>query len=530
MLRLRLQAVRGGLVRGLWAAVVLVCLLGACSGRSDGTARNPAAAVDPDGVEWILVTPPLEEVRIGALQILVNVEGLLGVVDLVRASYEIDLGDEDLVENLGLDPDLPLVGLGLSEGICLLLPARRGAPIEDILRRVGETSGYRVEIHLADQGRLTRLYNDGDLCVFALLRVEGLLLLGYAPDGGADAAVARVALNHLPEDAPGVEVPEGRFLLEWWNRGGIPTQPDVAGWPVSLAGFGHWLHAVKAGIASARLTIKVSLDGIVWDLDVVPVEETGDGGERYKGDLYDWKEAVPEDTVLTVQIRDFSEWSLGELAGGKGLYLLGLLAGEIIDEKKVPALLQAFQGMGPEITVVLLGMDPRAPVKEVIAPDSVLKAVGAIHLGLAVRGPPPAVILDWFPEEDGPIEGGWNARSVSKASPRAVEFCKARNDRSLCLGVIADTDRLMAVSGKGETERVARVWSGTAPSLAEALFVQKSEGAVQVTLKLKRLVRDMRAKGVPPFYLRMVNSFLEIQGVRFRTAGSLHYEGEVLLR
>lgn len=512
--------------------MAVVCFLASCGGRLDRTARNPAVAVDPDGVEWILVTPPLEEVRIGALQILVNVEGLLGVVDLVRASYEIDLGDEDLVENLGLDPDLPLVGLGLSEGICLLLPARRAAPIEDILRRVGETSGYRVETQAADKGRLTRVYDDDDdLCLFALLSVEGLLLLGYAPRGGADAAVARVALNHLPEDAPGVEVPEGRFLLEWWNSGDIPIWPDVAGWPGPLAGLGHWLHTVKAGVARARLTFKVGLEGINWDLDVVPFETAGEGGARESADhLYDWKVAVPEDTVLTVQIRDPAEENLGHLLGGKGLYVLGLLAAEILPEKKVPAFRQALEAMEPQIALVLLSADPRAPVKEVFAPDSVQKALGAIHLGLAVRGPPPAVILDWLPEEDGPVEGGWNARLVSKAAPRAVEFCKARKDRSLCLGVIVDTDRLMAVSGKGETERVAQVWSGTAPPLAGALFVRKSEGDVQVTLKLKRLVRDMRAKGVPPFYLRMVNSFLEIQAVRSRTAGSIHYDGEVLLR
>ena len=512
--------------------MVVVCLLASCGGRLERTARNPAAAVDPDGVEWILVTPPLEEVRIGALRILVNVEGLLGVVDLLRASYEIDLGDEDLLVNLGLDPDLPLVGLGLSEGICLLLPARRGAPVEDILRRVGETSGYRVETEAADKGLLTRVYDDEQRCLVALLSVEGLLLLGYAPDGRADAAVARVALNHLPEDAPGIEVLEGRFLLEWWNSGSGPTRPDVAGWSGPLAGLGHWLHSVKAGVARARLTFKVGLEGINWDLDVVPFETAGEGGTPESADHhYDWKDAVPEDTVLTVQIRDQAEETLGHLLGGKGLYILGLLAGEILGEKKVPALRQALEAMEPQIALVLLGADPRAPVKEVFAPGSVQNALGAIHLGLGVRGPRPAVILDWLPEEDGPVEGGWNARVISKAAPRAVELCKSRKDRSLCLGVIADTDRLMAVSGKGEAERVARVWSGTAPPLAEALFVRKSAGGdVQVTLKLKRLVRDMRAKGVPPFYLRMVNSFLEIQAVRSRTAGSIHYDGEVLLR
>ena len=405
MVRLRSTAIRGGLVRRLGAAVVVVCLLASCGGRLERTARNPAAAVDPDGVEWILVTPPLEEVRIGALRILVNVEGLLGVVDLLRASYEIDLGDEDLLVNLGLDPDLPLVGLGLSEGICLLLPARRGAPVEDILRRVGETSGYRVETEAADKGLLTRVYDDEQRCLVALLSVEGLLLLGYAPDGRADAAVARVALNHLPEDAPGIEVLEGRFLLEWWNSGSGPTRPDVAGWSGPLAGLGHWLHSVKAGVARARLTFKVGLEGINWDLDVVPFETAGEGGTPESADHhYDWKDAVPEDTVLTVQIRDQAEETLGHLLGGKGLYILGLLAGEILGEKKVPALRQALEAMEPQIALVLLGADPRAHLGKERLIHSILHvpddAVAALHVvgarldhevQLAGQGPPAVV-------------------------------------------------------------------------------------------------------------------------------------------
>ena len=88
----------------------------------------------------------------------------------------------------------------------------------------------------------------------------------------------------------------------------------------------------------------------------------------------------------------------------------------------------------------------------------------------------------------------------------------------------------MAISGKGETDRVLRVWTGDSNSLGQSLFVGRESGDLLLTVKMKRLVRDMRSKGVPPFYLRMVNSFLEIQAVRTPSDAGTRIRGEVLLR
>ncbi|MFH1529135.1 MAG: hypothetical protein ABIK09_00195 [Pseudomonadota bacterium] len=516
----------GALVIALSAAT----LVSACGGRLHADApENPAALVDPTGASWVLVTPPLEEVRVAALQILVNVEGLLGVVDLLRESYEVDLGDEDLFANLGLAPDQPLVALGVEEGVCLILSARSGDPLDEIVERVGDTSGYRIERREAAQGLLSRVY-DEERCVVALLRMDGLVLLGYGPDGRADAAVARVALHHLPDGAVGLEAPDGRFLFEW--RGGVAAaRPvDVSGLLGPLAGVGHWLHGIQAGIRTLRLTFAAGIDGIDWDLEMIPTRPEARGPSVTGTAVPDWKDAVPEDTILTLQIRSRFDGTFGELLGGKGMYILGLLAGEVLDPKRIPEIRQALEAMDAEVGLVLLGADPRAPVGEIIAPSSVLQALNAVHMGLIVQGTPPERFLEWIPVEDGPVAGGWRAHVVSAAAPRAVEFCKAKEDRSLCLGVLAGADRLMVLSGKGETDRVAKVWSGAAPALGKALFVGRTAGDMVLTVKMKRLVRDLRSKGVPPFYLRMVNSFLEIQAVRRDSPEGTRFEGEVLLR
>ena len=510
--------------------MILLLLLAGCGGRSHSSdPRDPAAAVDAEGASWMLVTPPLGEVRVAVLQILVNVEGLLGVVDLVRERYEVDLGDEDVIDGLGLAVDRPLVALGLAEGTCLVLGARSAIPLEDILKQVGTTSGYRVEQRVAAQGRLTRIY-DGERCIVALLGLDGLVLLGYSPAGRADAAVARVALHHLPDGGSGVEAPEGRFLFEW--RGGDPLvgAPDVTGWPGPLAGVGHWLHGMMAQIRTLRLTFAADLDGIDWDLEIVDAHPSIGPPSTPRIDVVDWKDAVPEDAVLTLQLRAGTAATLGALLGGKGMYLLGLVAGEVLDKKQIPALQEALEAMGSEVALVLLGADPRAPVNEIVAPGSVLQALNSVHVGVLVRGAPPQAILDRIPTEDGPVAGGWTARSISQGVLRAVEFCKAKADRSLCVGLLAGEDRLMFVSGKGETDRLVRVWTGAAPALGASLFVGRATGDVILTLKLKRLVRDLRSKGVPPFYLRMVNSFLEVQAVRTHSGKGMRIEGEVLLR
>jgi len=491
--------------------------------------RDPAAAVDAEGAVWVLVTPPLEEVRVAALRLLVNVEGLLGVVDLVRESYEVDLSDEDVLEDLGIAPEMPLVALGVEEGACLVLGAGTGASIADILQRVGETSGYVVEHRLAEEGRLTRVCMQ-DRCPVALLRLEGLVLLGYDEDGRADAAVARVALHHLPSDSPGVRAAEGRFVFEWRGDEVDDGPPDVSGWPGPLAGVGHWLHSVRGGIGGLRLSAAADIDGIDWDLEIRTARGRANPADDDSAAPVDWKDALPEDTILTVQLSGDPGGTLGDLLGGKGMYILGLLAGEVLPEKHVAVIRDALGAMDARAAVALLGADPRAPVKEIIAPGSVRQALNAVHGGLVVRGAPPARILDLIPTEDGPVEGGWRARMVSPSAPRAVEFCKTLKDRSLCLGVIAGEDRLMAVSGKGETARVVRVWTGAAPALGSALFVGNASGSMVLTLKLKRLVRDMSSKGVPPFYLRMVNSFLEVQAVRTDSPRGSRIRGEVLLR
>jgi len=520
----------GRRLRALIIALSVAVMVSGCGGRldSDGSV-NPTELVDPADASWVFVTPPLEEVRVAALQILVNVDGLLGVVDLLRESYEVDLGDEDMLENLGLALDQPLVALGVDEGACLVLSARTGDKLDEILERVGGTSGHRVERRVAEEGLLTRVY-DEDQCLVAMLRKDGLVILGYSPDGRADAAVARVALHHLPDEAAGVAAPDGRFMFEW--RGGdLSRGPvDVTGWPVPLAGVGHWLQAMKAEIRTLRVTFAAGIDGIDWDLEIRPIQPLEMGPKVVDAAGPDWKDAVPDDTILTVQIRSRGDGTLGELLGGKGMYILGLLAGEVLEEKRIPELREALEGMDPEVGLVLLGADPRAPVGEIIAPSSVLQALNAVHMGLIIQGAPPKTFLDWIPVEDGPAAGGWRARVVSAAAPRAVEFCKSKKDRSLCLGVLAGQDRLMVLSGKGETDRVARVWTGSAPSLGGALFVGRAAGDMVLTLKMKRLVRDMRSKGVPPFYLRMVNSFLEIQAVRRDSAEGTRIEGEVLLR
>ncbi len=513
----------------LVAALMVVILTCACGGRPDTDApRDPTALVDPTDASWVLVTPPLGEVRVAALQILVNVEGLLGVVDYIRESYEVDLGDEDVLEKLGLAPDRPLVALGVDGGVCLVFGAYSGVQLDEILEQVGRTSGHRIERRVAEQGLLTRVY-DKDRCTVALLRLEGLVLLGYSPDGKADAVVARVALHHLSEDAKGVAAPDGRFVFEWWG-GGVPQGAvDVTGWPGPLAGVGHWLHATQSRISTLRLTFAADIDGIDWDLEIIPVQPS-EAPPLASTAITDWKDAVPEDAILTAQIRSGMSDTLGDLLGGKGMYILGLLAAEILDEKRVPEIRMALETMAPEVGFVLLGADPRASMGDIVAPGSILQTLNAIHLGLIVRGTPPKEIMESIPTEDGPVPGGWRARMVSKDAPRAVEFCKAKDDRSLCLGVLAGVDRLMVVSGKGETDRLTRVWTGAAPALGEALFVGRTSGDVVLTLKMKRLVRDMRAKGVPPFYLRMVNSFLEIQAIQRDTPEGTRIEGEVLLR
>jgi hypothetical protein len=85
--------------------------------------------------------------------------------------------------------------------------------------------------------------------------------------------------------------------------------------------------------------------------------------------------------------------------------------------------------------------------------------------------------------------------------------------------VLAAGRTLLFATGAGEGARLARVANGRSPTLAKALFNRQERGALTVTLKTRRLVKDMTALGFPPYFLQVLSSVLETR-VAVDPAGS----------
>lgn len=479
---------------GLAAAVALGCAE-APDSRHYETALH---RFDVSESSVYLTFPSTQRVLDEFLSLVVNFEGMDGVLELVSRAGGIDMTQEDFLAASGLDPQFqPLVFEYQGAEVVVLGIADMGLWknfMQGTLKQAGKKSD---EIRTAQQ---TSLWDVSPTLAWA--REGNLWVLLHNRNQQALGHLARLLLTPLPA-APldaGDEVIGFRLRIPQWDmlQAARPMLTQMG----PAAGLGHALIHYLEGCRT--------LSGTITPGDRYLLTIHTEGCQLpFAGEVsFPPEEFLAEDTVATLTLRQPGD-SLAAWLSTEQWALITQAWTQLPAKPKMfedlTALLKAIE---PEITLAFLGLSDTVSVANLFAPKDPMDPLFALHLQLILTLKKGADGDAWLGSEGlGGLMKGYVPRDL--ATDRfAKEYCQEKNNKK-CFSLIRIANRLIAVSGAGEGSRLLRTIGGQARSLKSALFAQQSHGPLTFTLKTRRLVRDLVSKGFPPYFLAVLSSILE---------------------
>jgi len=506
------------------AFVLTVC---AC-GRTQGPHYDSALArYDLDGATWHVVFPRLEQVRDDFLTLVVNMEGMEGLLALIEGATRVDLADEDLFAQAGLDKDFRP-----------LLFEHRGVP----MLCLGVTSSdrfldYAAEIATARGQSLEQIITDGPavhrLGTSAALAVHGNLAL-LALDGQVDptAALASLLLTEPPQETPVFE--EGLYHLSYVPGPGTRLEERVRE------------HFADLGVAAGLVRSLVryfddcdSFTGTVSPGDryvvsgkmlgcAIPFASSGHLAPEMR---------LPHDTVLLLHTIFDGETLWDLFPPSLQLMLRWAFKGL---PKEVPESLagpdKLLSRFHPEVALAFLGLSLDASLETFTGRKGAQEPIFGAHLVLMLALREGQVVDDLFDEKVGAeLLPKFEARGIGAGKISGTEFCRKEKKKKgevekRCFAMLRHEERFFLVTGLGEGERLVRTLQGQQETLGSTLFAQQKSGPLTITLKTRRLVRDLVSKGFPPYFLQVLASVLEVHLVADRDGDNTRIDLEVVMR
>ena len=127
--------------------------------------------------------------------------------------------------------------------------------------------------------------------------------------------------------------------------------------------------------------------------------------------------------------------------------------------------------------------------------------------------------------------GKVDTEDIGAGNIKGIEYCQTtKSEGKRCFSVVMWGRNLALVTGGGEGTRLVGTLQGRGKTLAKAMFARLSQGSLVITLKTRRLVRDLMNKGFPPYFLQVLSSVLEIRLAADSQAGDTIVDCEVVLR
>lgn len=524
-----------------------------------------------------VVFPSLEMVRDEFLSLVVNTNGMEGLLDLVEATTGVDIAREDLFEASGLDPAYPTLLYEYSGGTVVCLGVEHRDRFEDFTSEVAEANGFVVTRTPTEEGPVLYSTQYGLSWAF-----EGnLVVFAYSAQKQSEALLASLLMT-APQDSPDVEVGD-TIAFTYRLRKGVGLEAGSGEFLASLGPMSGPGHALLRFLDSCTL-----LEGTATPGDRYLLSVSARGCElslKGEGAIVP-EEMVPEDSILLLHLPTGTE-SLYDLFSGPEKLLLDFLwktvqkpvnkklnkkpkkkkksqeekkkdstpkagkgsaskKGKTEKEKEAEAddaktakqghielasigdLLGRFKG---EVAVGLLGFSPRSTLSSVTEPSSMLDPLFALHLFLAIPVAEGVEFPEFFGERiPAALFPGFKPRELGDDKIVGREFCRKRKDKKYCFGILKRDNLLIAVSGTGQASRIVRTLQGKGKSLDQALFATRARGNLTGTLKTRRLIRDLMDKGFPPYFLQMLSSVLEVRFAATAVSNATELNLEIVLR
>ncbi|MBM4353899.1 MAG: hypothetical protein FJ109_08900 [Deltaproteobacteria bacterium] len=538
-----------GIVAGL-TAVLLAS--GGCSRKDGERFARATDRFDVRGARLVVALPAQGRLLDEFLTLVVNVEGTEGVLDLVKAASGVDLSDEGLLAHAGLDPsfapllfvyrDCPVLVAGLADERTFL------AFVETTAARIGITPTRvrtdSVDLYLLPSGLAYAV--EGNLAVFldrpAGLAMETLAALLLEPRGEGQEPFPddRVTVRIVRAEGTAGSLAAGHWgqedladcksqIASCESKGMAPDarSEELAASAGPLAGV---VRAFARFLDSCR---QVDIVVIPGDRYRFSLALTGGPLPFVAGGNGEPEALVPEDAVVLMQAALPGDTLWGVLSPvWQALVRAGLrqVKGKLPDAYGDPALLLG--RFEPRFSVAFLGLSPIASVDTFAKARTPADPFFALHLELLLTLREGATLDDLLaPEAVEALAGEVEETDLSSGDLRGKELCREDEKTGRrCVSVLSLGKEVLLVTGAGEGPRLARTVLGQRKRLSEALFVERRRGPLTVTLKTRRLVRDLMSKGFPPYFLQVLSSILELR-VTATTQGEVtRLEGEVVLR
>ncbi len=501
--------------------LALVWALAGCGQEAGVHYRHGGERYALEAAPYWFAMPPLEQVRDDFLTLLVNMDGMEGVLGLVEGAVGIDLAAPDLLAGAGLDGTMPPLLFGWRDATVAVLGVADARAFDRFLEGLAKGEGWE----------LVRTRTDGPELLAAgnvALAVEGnLLTVLVAGDGEAVPRLAALLLEPAPETP--LAPPEAGYAFSV-RAGGMPLEQLLEG-PLAAAGpaagivrsFLRYLdrctRAAGSFTLSDRILLKLTAPGCTLGL----VRELAMTPEAWAAD----------DTILLLHTRAEGEslWTLFPAV----LRYLGEEGWKELPGKRPDSLAKLGDLLGrfePEVAAAFLGLSSEANFSTFTNTQEGPGPLFGAHFQVMLRLREGLALEEW--RDEAVMKGlvpGFEPRGIGAGEVLGTEFChESEKQGKRCFSVVQQGRMVHVVTGNGEGDRLVRTLRGQRKPLAEALFAHQVRGSVTATLKTRRLVKDLVSKGFPPYFLQVLSSILEVRLTASDGEAGTEVHVEVVLR
>jgi hypothetical protein len=483
------------------ATVTVLVTLTGCQQRAGTQYEHPGQRYDTSKAQLVVTLPGLVAVRDDFLSLVVNLEGMEGLPALIEGAVGLDFSRLELLEEAGLDSQMAGLLFTYRDGVVLALG----------LADSGRFQGFLEQLSRAEAWTFRRTQTDGavlyDMAGVAL-SLEGNLLTIFWGDGAREQLSA-LLLEPLPEGV--VEPVRSGYAVSWRGRD-LPLEQllapqfsqagPLAGVARSLVRYLDRCSGVSGTVTMGdRLLGDVLARGCVAGLTLRPETEP--------------ETRVPEDTILLLHLRlpVDSLWAsfppvVKHLSRAWWAGLPGKRPAGLEDLGEV---LQRFEG---DVAVAFLGVSAQANLDTFSGSGDGLAPLFAIHWQLLLNLRPGETLDELFdPETMKTLLPQYEPQGLGAGDILASEYCRPRTQQSAqrCFSVVRQGQNLLIVTGVGQGDRLVRTLRGQSVPLARAMFAEPKRGPLTITLKTRRLVKDLMSMGFPPYFLQILSSILEVR-------------------
>lgn len=503
---------RSHLLQAFAPLLVLATALlhGACGGCE--SAGGDATRVLPETTRAALIVPAVGQLREQLVTFLAGVEGTQGVLDLVRERYGVDLSSVEGLRAAGVDPAAPLAIFQVDDAVAVALGVASEERFLELVRtrvtRFGGADAYAsgdvfVAVPPGDAPAWRAAWGVTDDHIGLVVGTLGDKDPALVWQNLADTSGGFLATDtaKLAREAAG---PKAAF---WFAGNGALQAPEALGFAgayltPTLRGLTQW-HA-HGQVEASRLALRI---GGLW-----PGEGSLPSGTfSPQSPPAAFAEVFPKASTVLLRTRV----DLSGLAS-----LPSFLRDRFIpkrfprfDDLPLPAPADLLNLVTGDICIALMGVDEDATVSTLMnRQQRGAAALQLLHVALAFQVGQPeaaqALLVKMRTAAD--ASNVWTVADIKGGGWSGVTFVRdGRTYSALLKG-----DVLVFVTGAGEVQRFLDVGEGRATALTSYLEADPSPATAVLTnappalgafVTFSRITRELADKGVPPYFLKMIN-------------------------